>query len=492
MSENNSSYRQILKATSLFGGVQLFNILIAVLRTKLIAILIGPIGIGITGLLNSTTELIAGFTNFGLQTSATKKIAESVGNDLRISKIVTIVNKLVWFTGILGFCLTLFFSNWLSQITFHNSEFAMLFIWASFSLLLKQMSNGKFAILQGLMRLKYLAKANFYGSFLGLIITIPVYYYWKLDAIAPSIFISSLIGYSLAFYYTSKLNIKTLRITNQEMLIEARSMLNLGIMISLSSAMTFVSAYLLQIFINRIGGIEQVGFYNAGFTILNSYVALIFTAMSTDYFPRLTTVINDRTKTNKLVFEQASISILIITPIITFFLYLASFIINILYSKEFIVITEMISWGIIGMLFKSVSLSMGFILIAKGDSKIFIRTAIFFNTLSLVLNITAYYFYGLEGLGVSFLVYYGIHFYGLKILTKNKYNFSFNQEFYNIFLICITICFISFTIRYIKYSILKSILMVFMFLASSVFSLYQLNKKLDLKEIINSLREKLK
>ena len=57
MSENKSSYRQILKATSLFGSVQLFNILIAVLRTKLIAILIGPIGIGIAGLLNSTIEI---------------------------------------------------------------------------------------------------------------------------------------------------------------------------------------------------------------------------------------------------------------------------------------------------------------------------------------------------------------------------------------------------------------------------------------------------
>ena len=399
---------------------------------------------------------------------------------------------MVWFTGILGFCVTLFFSNWLSKITFHNSEYTILFVWVSLSLLIKQLTIGKLSILQGLRRLKDLAKANFYGSFFGLIITIPIYYYYKIDAIVPSILISSLIGYLLAFYYSNKLKIETLKLTNRQIFSDGKSMIHLGIMLSLSGFMTLLSAYLLQIFINRVGNLDQVGFYNAGFTILNSYVALIFTAMSTDYFPRLTTVINDKIKVNKSVLEQGNIAILVITPIIIIFLFLASFVIEILYSKDFLVITEMISWGILGMLFKAVSWSMGFILIAKGDSKIFITTAVFFNTISLTLNGIGYYFYGLEGLGISFLIYYFIHFYGLKIITKYKYGFTFNKDFYKTFLLSITMCFITFVIRYIEYPILKSILMILMFLVSLLFSLYQLNKKLDLKEILNSLRQKLK
>ena len=60
MNKQQASYRQIMKATSLFGGVQVFQIIIAVVRSKFVAILLGPSGMGIVGLLTSTTGLVAG------------------------------------------------------------------------------------------------------------------------------------------------------------------------------------------------------------------------------------------------------------------------------------------------------------------------------------------------------------------------------------------------------------------------------------------------
>ena len=74
--EQKSSYRQIVKATSLFGGVQFFQIIISVIRSKFVAILLGPAGMGIVGLLTATTGLVAGLTNFGLGTSAVKNISD--------------------------------------------------------------------------------------------------------------------------------------------------------------------------------------------------------------------------------------------------------------------------------------------------------------------------------------------------------------------------------------------------------------------------------
>ena len=75
MSEEQSSYRQIMKATSIFGGVQVYNIIISVIRSKFIAVLLGPTGMGISGLLTSTTGLIGNITNLGLSTSAVKNVA---------------------------------------------------------------------------------------------------------------------------------------------------------------------------------------------------------------------------------------------------------------------------------------------------------------------------------------------------------------------------------------------------------------------------------
>ena len=143
MSEKQSSYRQIMKATSLFGGVQVFNILITIIRTKFVAILLGPTGMGITGLLNVTISLISKLTNFGLGTSAIKNISAAYGSDdiERVSKVATILKRWVWITGLLGAFITLVFLSWLSDLTFVNSAYTSAFIWISIILLLNTLST---------------------------------------------------------------------------------------------------------------------------------------------------------------------------------------------------------------------------------------------------------------------------------------------------------------------------------------------------------------
>ena len=99
--ENRNSYKQSLKATSLFGGVQIFNILIQIIRSKFAAVLLGPEGMGVMGLLNSTITMISSFTNCGLGTSAVRNIAEANGaNDTkRIALIISVFRSCLLYTS---------------------------------------------------------------------------------------------------------------------------------------------------------------------------------------------------------------------------------------------------------------------------------------------------------------------------------------------------------------------------------------------------------
>lgn len=486
MSETKSSYLQILKTTSLFGGVQFFNIIISIIRTKLIAIFIGPAGMGIVTLLNSTINIISGITGLGIETSAVKHISGNYKNDdiSSVSAIVTIIKKIVLLTGIFGALLTILLSSWLSQITFGNSEHTFSFLFLSITLLFKQLSTGELVVLQGLRKIRFLAKANFYGNLFGLLFSIPLYYYYKMDAIVPTIIVASLSSVMFAFYFSKKNGIVNTKVSNNQLLTDGKSIIRLGIMLTFSGTLTLLSTYLIQIYVGKTGSLEEVGFYNAGFTLLNSYVGIIFTVMSTDYFPRLASICDDNEKVRTSVIQQSFISILIITPIIILFLIFIPLIIKILYTPKFISIMPMVCIGILGMLFKAVSWSMGYILIAKGDSKIFIKTALGFSILSLILNIFGYYFYGLEGLGFSFLIYYLIHFFVVKLITKKRYGFYFDNDFYQTYLICILVCIVTFLFSYIQYPILKYGLMLVMVLLSFVFILYKVNRKLGLKNLI--------
>ena len=492
MSDSKTLYKQLLKSTTLFGGVQVFNIVISILRSKLIALFIGPAGMGVAGLFSSTIELIYSATSLGLGTSGVKSISQrnSELKDLdELNKTISILKQLMWFTGILGCLVTLFFSSWISEFTFGNKFYTWHFAWLSLTLLFKNILNSNYAILQGTGKLKELAKANFYGSFIGLLITLPLYYYFGIDGIVPTIILSALITTIISTFYTDKIKINIRELSFKKLFFEGKSLVQLGIMLSLSGLMTTVSAYLLQIYISNTSGINEVGYYLAGMTLLNSYVGVIFTSMSTDYFPRLSAVANNEETIRNLVKHQATIAILIITPLICLFIPFASIIIKTLYTSEFIIIVSMTIFGILGMLFRAVSWAMGYILIAKGDSKMFIKTAIFFNVLFLAMNVFAYSFWGLEGLGISFCIYYIVHFFGLKILTLKIYNFYFDSQFYKLFLFALLNCVCVYGLNCIEDNVIRTFFLIVLVLISILFSLVQLNNKIGFMSLYNKLKK---
>ena len=78
-----SAYTHILTYTGLFGGVQGLTILLGMVRTKLVAILLGPAGVGLISLFNSTLTLLANATNLGLAMSAAtspKPMSRDIGS----------------------------------------------------------------------------------------------------------------------------------------------------------------------------------------------------------------------------------------------------------------------------------------------------------------------------------------------------------------------------------------------------------------------------
>lgn len=88
--ENKSSYRSIFKATSLFGGVQVYQILIQIIKSKFVAVLLGPAGVGIMGLYQSGLQLIQQISSMGLAASAVRDVSEANGtNDIqKIAKTI--------------------------------------------------------------------------------------------------------------------------------------------------------------------------------------------------------------------------------------------------------------------------------------------------------------------------------------------------------------------------------------------------------------------
>lgn len=406
MSKNRGEYRGVFKATAILGSVQLFNILIAVVRNKCISILLGPAGMGIMGLLTSATGTITGFTNLGITFSAIKNIASAYekGDYTTLGKVLYVLQRCIWTTGLLGAIICLSLCRQLSQWTFGNTDFTISFAFLSISLFLTQLTNGNLLILKGCRNINYYAKANVWGNFLSLFITVPLYFWLGIDAIVPTLILFSISTFLCAYFYRSRLRLVQIRTERGEFKEISKDILIAGIAFSAAEFFPLIASFYIRTFISNNGGLTDVGLFSAGFAILNGYVGMIFTAMSTDYIPRLSAVSDDDHQSELVINQQIEMSILLLFPLIVLFIIFGKLMILILYSSLFYPMIEMIYWGGLGMLFKVPNWCFGCILIPKRESKAYLYFSILSALFYLGMNMLLYSVWGIKGLGISFLL----------------------------------------------------------------------------------------
>lgn len=491
-SEEKESYKQSLKNTSLLGGVQIVNILITIIRSKCIAVLLGPTGMGIHGLFTSTTSTITAFTNLGLSVSAVKDIAQANStNDLsKVSRVISVFRKLVWITGFLGLFVCLFFSPFLSKVTFGNTDYILGFSLLSITLLLAQLSAGQTTVMQGVQKFSWMAKASLYGSVAGLLISVPLYYWGRENAIVPVIVIISIVNLFFSWFFSRRLKIQKTQLSLSVAVREGVGMIKMGFFLGFQSALTVLSAYLVRIFISNLGGVSEVGLYTAGFAIVNTYVGLIFNAMSTEYYPRLATHSKEKEKFIQTINQQMEISILLLSPIVIFFIIFVDLGIILLYSRDFLAINSMLYFTILGMFFRAPSWCIAFSFIAKGDTNTFFLNELVSVIYATILNILFYKYLGLMGMGISFLLIYVIYWIQVLLITKKKYDFIVSQNFWRKYVIHFLISVIGVLIViFFKSKLLLYIFGSLLIIFSLFFSLKELNKRIDLVNWVKQRRK---
>lgn len=439
--EAQSSYRSIFKATSLFGGVQVYTILIQIIKSKVIAVLLGPLGVGVQGLYQSALDLVRQATSFGIAQSAVRDVSEAhgSGDKERVNRTVTILRKIVWFTGLLGLLSVVVFSPLLSNASFGNNDYILSFIFLSVILLLDQVSAGQKVVLQGMRRLKDLAKATAIGITVSLVFSIPLYYFWGVKGIVPALILTSVVTLIVSWFYSRRVIINKVPISAKEVFQGGKSMMVMGIAMSLSGVMATGGAYLIRGLLRKWGGIDEVGLFQAGFVIINSYVGLVFSAIATDYYPRLASVNRDNVKCRDVVSQQGEISVFLLAPLLSVCILLMPTVIKILYTDQFLSADGFIKWACIGMMFRLASWLVSYMFVAKAESKLFIINELIANINYLWMSIIGYKLGGITGMGIAFAVSYFVYLCQVYIIANRRYSFSFSSRFIKSFLLQLTL-----------------------------------------------------
>lgn len=493
MQAKATNYKSIFKATSIFGGVQVFNILITLIRGKAVALLIGTAGMGLNGLFLSSLNLIKSISSLGIAESAVRDIskAHASNDDAEIGKTFTVFKRWIWITAALGILITIGFSPLLSQFSFNSYAHTLDYIWLSVTFVFGALTGGIYTLLRGTRQLKYLAQANIYGGIIGLLVALPIFYFYGIKGVVPAIIITAIANYFVSLYFKSKIQFTPVAINWKETLQLGKPMVQLGISLTFINLLAALVAFLLNAFISKTGTLSDVGLYNAGLAIVDGYVGMVFTAMATDYFPRLAGVIGEDAKWKQLVNEQAELVLIILSMVLVLLISTTPILIRILLSKEFIAAQDFILWAVLAIPLKGLVWVLGFIILAKGNNKLFLIVEIIANVLVLIFNILFYKYYGLIGLGVSLLIGYAIVTVMMLSVLKVKYNFQFFKGVYGILLfsmISLALCISSiYGFGYPKAYFFQAIIVMI----TLGYSLYELNRRMNLKEILVKFKSKL-
>ena len=482
-----SNYKSIAKANALFGGVQFYIILIGIIRSKVVAVLLGAEGMGIMGLLNSTIDLVKGATNCGLQTSAVRDVslAKSSNDHNQVSTIYSIISKLAWITGLVGAIVVFVFAKQLSLLTFSNGDYTWSFRLLSVVLLLSQLAVVNQVMLQGLRELKKVAMNNVVGNTLGLIITVPLYFLLRTNGIVPAIIVTYAISFFVSIYYLKKLRLHKAEMSIRESAILGRQMIVLGIMLSVTGLMDVAQTYIVKLFIAKVGSVADVGLYNAGFAIIVGYVGLVFSSIGTDYYPRLSSLSNDQKQYNDVINDQLEIMLLVLLPLVCVFIVFSELAIRILYTEEFLDAKTMINIMAIGMIQRAISWCPGFLYVAKGDSKLYLIIYIVTFVLSTAMYLWFYKLWGLTGIGMAFFAMYFLGNFTTFWITNHFYQYKLRRQTFFIILVSFVasgvIWFCSLYGNAFSWIITSLVMLVTFY-----YSYKQLNSRLDLVSIIRN------
>lgn len=424
-----SSYKEIAKSTGIIAFVKIFTILFGIIRVKAIAILLGTSGFGYYSIFANFAEIFSSFTTLGVDQSGVREIARShnSNNAKNIAITRNAIKISIIFFMIISCVAVVIFNRKISILIFGVEDYSLEVLIVAFGAVFTCVARGQMAVLNGLRQIKHLAYCQIIGAVTGSIGAILFIFFLGVKGIPWAISLVSVSLFVTTFYYEKKnffVSVGLWSIRPYYSVI--MRLLGLGLSLSISSAMVAIFANLSMVFIRKELGIEIVGLYQSSWTISSLYIGIILGAMGVDFLPRVMGVIDNNIDVIQKINEQIQIGILIasIGVLITFLF--APTILHLLYTKEFAGAKDIMRWHSIGIALRVIAWPLAFVITAKGKGLIYVAAQVTFVILEYLLLVFFVNNYGVQGLGINYLIAYVFYLFLVYLACRNLVHFSFD------------------------------------------------------------------
>lgn len=392
------SFARILRSSALMGGAQVTTLLASFVRGKIVAVLLGPAGIGLFGVLSSFNANLSAVGGWGIGISGVRTIA-SAEDEEREHKVAAVRRFAGWLAA--GSTLLIVTIAWpVSLLTFKSQQYALPLMVAGLAVPLTIIAAAYSSLFQANGEIAKLAKIQVVGAVAGLLMGAPLIWIYGEYGIALSI----VMGAAVPAYLTWM----AARNTGASRRVETRSrdiraLISLGGALMASSLLAQASAYFARLLIIRQLGLAEAGHFHAANAIAMSLPGIVLVSMGTDFFPKVasTKCENDARQLTELQIRSV---LLLSLPLVSGLLTLGDVCIRVVYAEGFEPAAAIMPWMIWGVFFRLIAWPMGYWLLGRGSAKLMIGVDVVTNMIAGLLPALLLPRYGLVGSAAAFLL----------------------------------------------------------------------------------------
>lgn len=422
------SYAQILRSTVLIGGTAGLNLLVTLVRTKAVALLLGPAGIGLMGVYAAIADVARSVAQMGINGSGVRQIAASVAsNDARqIAVTLTVLRRTALGLGLIGALVLVACSRQVAVWSFGDDAHAGAVAWLSLAVFFKVVSDSQTAVIQGMRRIGDLARIGVAASLCGAVVSVALVALMGEGGVVPALIAIAAVGTLASWWYSRSVQVEPVALSGAEVRAEAASLLKLGLAFMASGLLMMGAALIVRVFVLRQLGIEAAGFFHATWALGGLYVGMVLQAMGADFYPRLVGAITDKPHANRLVNEQAHVSLLLGGPGVIATLVYAVPVLTLFYSDDFSAAASLLRWICLGMALRVITWPIGYIIVAGNQRLVFFATELAWTVVNVALSWVCIRHFGLDGAGIAFFGSYVFHAFVVYALVRRLTGFRWS------------------------------------------------------------------
>lgn len=422
--QDQAAYKGMLKATSTLAGAKVVTIIISIIKTKVLAILLGPSGMGMVNLVSTSSNLVRVAFAFGLDGATARKVAEvSTEKDPKqIDHTYRVSARTAIGAGVISAILLSLLSPFLSIHFFGNTGRFWWFCFGAASLVFTPMLGIQLSFLQGLRQTRALAICQILASFFAALVNIVLVIFFGVIGGIVALMTFTLISLSIHHKYLKLYRPKVDVTVIPAKLEDTKRLLKLGSGFAVNAIWLAGSGWLNLFFISRFFGTEeaplQIGLYGAAATMSNLYIGILVSAMATEFYPQLVQAAQDRRLMNRLLNQQTMLALTLGVPATMSMIALSPWLLGLLYSPEFAPGAELMRWLLVGMAIRFASCPLGFSLLATGSPRTIMISELIFGAVTISSSYLLLQFYGLKGIGVAVTSSNLLYLFGIILVTR--------------------------------------------------------------------------